>query len=191
MTQKWYEKASVQATIVGGLLTFIGVLAAVTSNLYIENRKLHEQFRAQIEQTLSVCTKEIMDAQREALKVDIRPDFSSPKAAAATLQRVNEEAEIFFTRINISAINNSVRLYGTVATNTEFGEKLNAHSRAHDNLSFYTLSVVETLNSSSSQHNFRHMAQAQYFALLTERNSRRQEFLDFLGNLTTNAFTIP
>lgn len=129
--------------------------------------------------------REIQRAKREAYEIDLMPALMTSTETQDTLERVNREAIIYETTVNLPILHRYIRDHGKGITRSTFGEKMNAYAEKHTRLTEYLMSLVGRFHDNERLNDVDYVNEIykETVQRLNERSEARSEFYTFIANL--------
>lgn len=133
---------------------------------------------------------EIMRAKREADSIDLKPRLMTSAETQDTLEKVNREAVLFDTTVNIPVLYRYVRDYGKPATKATLVERMNAFSEKHARLTEYLGALVGKFKGYERLDDIDYVNEIyrETVSRLNERAAARSELYTFIANLRRTDF---
>ncbi|WP_286758503.1 hypothetical protein [Ralstonia sp. RL] len=134
--------------------------------------------------------KEILQAEKEAASIDLRPKLMTAVETEETLQKMNKESVVYDTTINLPVLHRYIREYGKTKTKDELGKKINAYANKNKELTGYLGSLMGRFNGEERLNDVNYVNEIyeRTVQLLNERSSARSDLLTFIANLKNSDF---
>lgn len=134
--------------------------------------------------------REIHRAKREAHEIDLRPTLMTSTETQDTLEKLNREAMIHETTVNLPILHRYIRIHGKPITRSTFAERMNAYADKHARLADYLMSLVGKFQGSESLSDIDYVNEIyrETVQKLNERSEARSALYTFVINLKRTDF---
>ena len=112
--------------------------------------------------------------------------------ALNALKRVNQEAAVYETVVNLTKMHRLIKKYGKEETRERFVKVINEYANAHNQLNEFLQTLLDSYEREKriSDVEKANQTYGQYVNLLNSRTKKRTEIHTFVANLTSDDFDI-
>lgn len=189
---RWYEKASVQTALVSGIILILVSMGGGLLSLYKDNQRLIQGIQDEIDNTIIEFSDNALKASREAIHIELTPELMTSEEALNALKRVNQEAAVYETVVNLTKMHRLIKKYGKEETRERFVKVINEYANAHNQLNEFLQTLLDSYEREKriSDVEKANQTYGQYVNLLNSRTKKRTEIHTFVANLTSDDFDI-
>lgn len=133
---------------------------------------------------------EILRAQRETEEIDLKPALMTSAETRGTLDKVNREAVIYGTRVNVLILHRYIRDNGKPVTRSAFAEKVNTYSEKHARLIDYLGALLGRFQGDERLNDIDYVNEIYQETVqrLNDRAAARSALYTFIANLKRTDF---